>query len=551
MLTVNNLSKSFGVKPVLKDVSFQLNEGEKLGLIGLNGSGKTTLLEIVTGTLKPDKGSVDFTPSNLRIGYLHQGLVLPEGETVHGFLNHTHGDPVELSACIESLSRELAENPGDRGKSEQYDRLLADLQWAYESTGMVEPVLARLGLAEISQDTVIRQLSGGQKTRLGLARILISNPQLLLLDEPTNHLDIEMLEWLEDWLKQTRCAALIVSHDRAFLDGVVDGILELDEHTHTVREFPGNYSDYLQQKNVEREKQWNDFVDQQGEIHRLRKSAAGIRDQARYHKGGKTDPSRVDGFTIGFFANRTKETNRRAKNLEKRIEHMLTDERVDKPSRTWQMKVDFQNVTESGRDVVVMENLVIGYGDRLLGGPVNLTIRYGDRIVLTGPNGCGKSTLLRTITGAIPPLGGQVRLGAGVKPGFMAQEQETLDTGERVLDIMLEKGRLSLTETRSFLSKYLFTGDEVFTLVEDLSYGERVRLTLACLVVQGCNLLILDEPINHLDIPSRERFEGALAEFQGTILAVVHDRAFIRNFAKEVWKMDGGQITRDYRWDLE
>lgn len=551
MLSVNTISKSYGIKPVLKDVSFQLNEGEKLGLIGLNGTGKTTLLDIITGVIKPDKGTVDFTPSDVRIGYLHQGLVLPENETVFGFLNHTHGDPSELTAQIETLARDLADNPADREKLVRYDRLLTELQLAYESAGLAEPVLARLGLDVISPDTVIRQLSGGQKTRLGLARILVSNPQLLLLDEPTNHLDIEMLEWLESWLKQTRCAALIVSHDRAFLDGVVDGILELDEHTHTVREFAGNYSDYIQRKRDERAKQWNDYVDQQDEIHRLRKSAAGVRDQARYHRGGKTDPGSTDGFSIGYFANRTKETNKRAKNLEKRIEHLLTDERVDKPSRTWQMKVDFQNVAESGRDVVVMENLVIGYGDTVLGGPLNLTVRYGDRVVLTGPNGCGKSTLLRTITGAIPALGGRVRLGAGVKPGFMAQEQETLDGNLRVLDVMLEKGRLTLTETRSYLSKYLFTGDEVFTIVNDLSYGERVRLSLACLVIQGCNLLILDEPINHLDIPSRERFEQALAEFQGTVLAVVHDRAFIRNFARQVWKMEDGQIAPDYRWDLE
>jgi ATP-binding cassette subfamily F protein 3 len=538
------------MKPVLIDVSFQLNEGEKLGLIGLNGTGKTTLLEIITGTLKPDKGSVDYTPSDLRTGYLHQGLVLPEGETVYGFLNHTHGDPADLSTEIETLAGELAVNPDDRERSARYDMLLTQIQLANESSGMVEPVLAKLGLGDVSPETLIRQLSGGQKTRLGLARILVSNPQLLLLDEPTNHLDIEMLEWLEGWLKQTRCAALIVSHDRAFLDGVVDGILELDEHTHTMREFAGNYSDYIQQKSDEREKQWDDYVDQQNEIHRLRTSAAGVRDQARYHRGGKTDPGSTDGFSIGFFANRTKETNRRAKNLEKRIEHLLTDERVDKPSRTWQMKVDFQNVAESGRDVVVMENLVIGYVDRVLGGPVNLTVRYGDRIVLTGPNGCGKSTLLRTITGAIPALDGRVRLGAGVKPGFMAQEQETLDGNQRVLDVMLDKGRLTLTETRSYLSKYLFTGDEVFMIVNDLSYGERVRLSLACLVIQGCNLLILDEPINHLDIPSRERFEQALAEFQGTVLAVVHDRAFIRHFARQVWKMDGGQIAPDFRWDL-
>jgi ATP-binding cassette, subfamily F, member 3 len=548
MLTVNRISKSYGMKPVLHDVSFQLNEGEKLGLIGLNGCGKTTLLQIITGNLKPDAGSVSFSPPDLRLGYLHQGLSLPEDETIFSYLSHLQGDTALLSVEVERLAQELVKTPDDRKLIHEYDLMLAALQSASESAGGAEPILALLGLGDIPGDMPIRFLSGGQKTRLGLAGVLVSRPQLLLLDEPTNHLDIEMLEWLEGWLNQTRSAALIVSHDRTFLDAVVSGILELDEHTHSVREFAGNYNDYLQQKRDEREKQWNEFTDQQQEIQRLRRAATGVRELAHFHKGGKTDPGKTDGFSIGFFANRGKETTRRAKNLEKRIEHLLTDERIEKPGRTWQLKVDFDNIPESGRDVVVLENLSIGYGQAVLCGPIHLTIRYGDRVVLTGPNGCGKSTLLKTINGMIPALGGGACLGAGVRCGFMAQEQETLDGNLFVLETMLQAGGLSETDTRSFLSKYLFTGDEVFSLIKTLSYGERVRLSLACLVAQGCNLLLLDEPINHLDIPSRERFEQALSGFQGTVLAVVHDRTFIKNFGKIILKMENGSISPDYRW---
>ncbi|GAP20145.1 ribosomal protection-like ABC-F family protein [Leptolinea tardivitalis] len=550
MLTVNKVSKSFGVKPVLVDVSFQLNEGQKLGLIGLNGCGKTTLLQIITGSLKQDAGSVTFTPVDVRIGYLMQGLALPDNTTIFSYLNHQQGDPLELAREVEKLAGQLSARPQDKQLADAYDQALTRLQLADESTSDTEQTLSMLGLGDIPPDTLIRQLSGGQKTRLGLAGVLLSRPQLLLLDEPTNHLDMEMLEWLEEWIQKIRCAVLLISHDRMFLDDVVDGILELDEHTHTIREFAGNYSDYLQQKRVEREKQWQDYVNQQDEIRRLRKAAEGVRDLARYHKGGKTDPRKADGFSIGFFANRGKETTQRAKNLEKRIEHLLTDERVDKPSRTWQMKVDLDTVSESGRDVVVMENLSIGYGERLLCGPINQTIRYGDRIVLTGANGCGKSTLLKTIMNQIPALGGICRMGTGVHCGYMAQEQETLSVNLSVLQTLQQVGNQSETEVRSFLSKYLFMGDDVFIPVGQLSYGERVRLMLACQVAQGCNLLLLDEPINHLDIPSRERFEQALSEFQGTVLAVVHDRMFIKNFARTVWKFAHGQITPDYKWNL-
>lgn len=542
MLTVVNITKSFGIKPILQNVNFQLNTGKKLGLIGLNGSGKSTLLQIIAGELKADHGRVTFTQPDIRVGYLRQGLVLPEDETISTYLADLEGNPTYASDEIERLSRELAKKPDNRLVMEAFDRALAQLQLSSELAGGVEHILGMLGLDEIPRDQKIQQLSGGQKTRLGLASVLLNKPDLLLLDEPTNHLDIQMLEWLESWLKKIRSAVLLVSHDRTFLDGVVDGILELDEHTHTIQYFAGNYTDYIQKKIDLREKQWQDFIDQQEEIHRLRKAAAGVRDLARYHRGGKTDPGSTDGFSIGYFANRGKETVQRAKNLEKRIEHMLTDERIEKPSRTWQMKVDFESAAESGRDVIMLEDLSIGYNSQKLAGPFNLTVRFKDRIVITGANGCGKSTLLKTILEQIPPVNGSVRLGSGVKPGYMAQEQETLDSQLTVLETMMTISSGSETEVRSFLSKYLFTGDEVFTPVGKLSYGERVRLLLARNVAEGCNLLILDEPINHLDIPSRERFEQALAGYTGTVLAVVHDRVFINKFGKVIWKMDDGQI---------
>ncbi len=548
MLTVINITKSFGIKPVLQNVNFQLNAGEKLGLIGLNGCGKSTLLQIIAGEEKPDRGTVTFTQSGLRVGYLRQGLVLPEDETLTTYLNSMQGDSSLVSREVERLSRELAEKPDDPQIAEEFDRALALLQTTSESTGQVEHILGMLGLGDIPRDQKIRQLSGGQKTRLGLASVLLNRPDLLLLDEPTNHLDIQMLEWLEGWLKKNRSAVLLVSHDRTFLDKVVDGILELDEHTHSIQYFPGNYSDYLQKKRDLREKQWQNFVNQQDEIKRLRKAAAGVRDLARYHRGGKTDPGSTDGFSIGYFANRGKETVQRAKNIEKRIEHLLTDERVEKPSRTWQLKVDFEAAGESGRDVIVLDDLSIGYNNQKLAGPFNLTVRFTERIVITGANGCGKSTLLKTIVGQIPPVSGSARLGSGVKPGYMAQEQETLDNQLTVLETMMTISSCSETEVRSFLSKYLFMGDEVFTPVGNMSYGERVRLLLACNVAKGCNLLILDEPINHLDIPSRERFEQALAGFPGTVISVVHDRVFIKKFGQILWKMDDGLITvEDHR----
>jgi ATP-binding cassette subfamily F protein 3 len=378
-----------------------------------------------------------------------------------------------------------------------------------------------------------------------LLKVLMQNPQLLILDEPTNHLDIGMLEWLENWINQFQGAVLLVSHDRTFLDHTVNGILELDEHSHKISFTQGNYSEYLDQKIAKQDKQMHAYQDQLEEIDRLRRAASEMRSKAKYRKGGKTDPSKTDGFSIGFFANRTKETIQKAKNIEKRVEKLM-NEGIERPARTWQMRVDFQETPNSGRDVLILDDLSIGYGNLALVNHIDLILRFGERVALIGDNGSGKTTFIKTILGEIPALNGNFHLGSQVHVGYMSQEQSELDPESNVLETISKILSQNETENRSFLSKYLFKGDDVFKKVEKLSYGERARLSLACLVAQGCNFLILDEPINHLDIPSRTQFEKALSEFEGTILAVVHDRYFIEGFATQIWEVKNKSImTRE------
>jgi len=375
-----------------------------------------------------------------------------------------------------------------------------------------------------------------------LGRVLLEEPQLLLLDEPTNHLDIEMLEWLEDWLNRFQGAALIVSHDRAFLDNTLNSILELDPSAHQIKSYAGNYADYLEQKLAEREKQAQAYQDQQDEIAQLHAAAAHIRGLTRMKKGGKADGG--DKFAKGFFGNRaTKNVAGRATHIEARIEKLLTEERVEKPKQNWQMKLDFGAPAHQSKDVLVTENLAVGYDEPLLTS-LNLYIRAGQRVALTGPNGSGKTTLIRTIAGKLEPLSGTLKLGVTVKLGYMTQEQELLHPNFNAFQTIQEVATFNETEARNFLHYFLFKGDDALRPTSDLSYGERARLQLGLLVAQGCTFLLLDEPINHLDIPSRARFEEALAYFEGTILAVVHDRYFIERFASDVWTVKDGRVEK-------
>ena len=544
MLTAHHIDKSYGIRPILQDISFSISTGERrerLGLVGPNGCGKTTLMRILAGLERPDSGTVVATRPNLRIGYLAQGMEFDLKATVQVALHPATTSETDFETEIVFLASALASNPNDPHLQAKYDSALHQLSM---TNNQLPTILAPLGLGDIPFDTPVKQLSGGQKTRLMLARVLLEEPHLLLLDEPTNHLDIEMLEWLEEWLTKFNGAALIVSHDRAFLDNTVTSILELDRNTHGIKSYPGNYADYLEHKLAEREKQAQAYQDQQAEIAQLRAAAAHIRGLTKMRKGGKADPKNTDGFAVGFFGNRaTKNVAGRAKHIEARIEKILTEERIEKPKASWQMKLDFGAPAHQSKDVLVTEKLSVGYDEPLLR-DLNLHIRTGQRIALTGPNGTGKTTLIRTIAGKLDPLAGSLKLGVTVKLGYMTQEQELLNPNLNSLQTIQNAAPFNETEARNFLHYFLFKGDDALRITPELSFGERARLQLALLVAQGCTFLLLDEPINHLDIPSRARFEEALANFKGTVLAVVHDRYFIERFASEVWTAKDGSVKK-------
>jgi ATPase subunit of ABC transporter with duplicated ATPase domains len=540
MLVVHHLSKSFGITPVLSDINFAINPGEKIALVGPNGCGKTTLLRILAGEDAADSGSFQFNPPDLSVGYLPQGGSFNADETFADYIRRAEGDLPGLSLQLEPLAEALMRSPQNAALQRQYDAVLAQIEERSSSAASAPAVLASLGLDNLPGDLPLSALSGGQKTRLGLAGILLANPRLLLLDEPTNHLDFEMLDWLETWLLHSRCAVLVVSHDRAFLDNVAQTILELEPATHSLKAYVGNYSDYLDQKEAERARHWQEYSDQQTQIRELTKAARQVRGLATFKKGGKADTG--DKFAKAFFANRSLATVKRAKNIEARVEKLLIEDHIEKPHSTWQMKMDFTSAPESGRDVLILENLSIGYGQTVILSGLNAVLRYGERSALVGLNGCGKTTLLRTAAGILPVLAGRCRLGANVIPGYITQEQEELTPEFNALTTFQRSASLNETESRAFLHKFLFSGDEVFTPVGSLSYGQRSRLALACLVARGCNFLLLDEPLNHLDLPSRAQFEQALADFEGTILTVVHDRYFIQRYATRLWQIENGKL---------
>ncbi len=541
MLQVSGLRKTFGDNPVLDKISFTLQRGERCALIGPNGAGKSTLLRILVGDESADAGSVRFTVPRDRVGYLPQALELVGPVTVREALAGLGASTAEERARrVESLAAALAAaDDSDRATLErEYSQALERLSAVADELPdhAIARVLAGLGLDDVQPDTPVRQLSGGQKTRLGLARLLLQNPSILLLDEPTNHLDVVALEWLEGYLRGYDGALLIVSHDRTFLDRVVTQVLALDPRTHTLAAYPGNYSAYAQAVATAEEKLRHAYVEQQGRIARLQAAADAARDKAR----------RIERETVDFYhRKRALKVAREGVVRARRVERLIASEDyIAKPELTYRIKLEFMETPASGQDVVVLEKLAKQYGDRVLFAEVNLVLRRRERVALLGANGSGKTTLLRIITGQEAPSAGICRLGANAHVGYLAQEQDDLDGALTPLEYVRSIAPLSETDARTFLHYYLFGGDDVFVPIGSLSYGERARLALGALVLRGCNLLLLDEPINHLDVPSRERFERALSEFEGTALAVVHDRYFVRRYASGIWYVGEGTIRR-------
>ncbi len=550
MFTVHQLAKSFALKTLFKDVTFHINAGDRVGLAGPNGCGKSTLLRIIAGEETADAGHV-VLDNGLRTGYLPQGFSLDGQATIADVVGRAAGDVVVLEADLAGLAQELARHPDDARLQGQYDALLQRIVRA--DTGRAARILAGLGLDDVDPEMVINRLSGGQKTRLNLALVLLADPQLLLLDEPTNHLDIAMLEWLEQWIGSFNGGVLIVSHDRTFLDRTVNRILAIDPHDKSVQEYAGNYSDFEEQVALAREKQWAAYKDQQQEIRRVKQDILRVKAQAARTER-EASSIRIGGEMMklkgykDYQQSIAKKVARKAKSREQKLERYLdSEDRVEKPRQSRSMRLDLADTAHLGRSVITLVDLNVGYeAKRPLLRDLRLDVSPGTRIVITGPNGSGKTTLLRTIAGKIAPLDGRVERGPSVKMGFMTQEQTGLDLALSPLETV-RHGFDNETAARTFLSYFLFSGEEPLKPNSQLSYGQRARLALAKMVLEGCNVLLLDEPINHLDIPARSRFEEALAGFEGTVLAVLHDRYFIGRFASEVWWVEDGGIRREVR----
>ncbi|MGC9360868.1 MAG: ribosomal protection-like ABC-F family protein [Anaerolineae bacterium] len=540
MLVASNLAKRYGDVLLFEGVELVLNAGDRVGLVGPNGCGKTTLLRVLTGDEPADVGSIQRTPPDARVGYLPQvPTTFAEDACVRDTLAGPETpSPEELAHRVEELARRLADASGDElARAERaYAQAVDALARADEQLPehRLERVLAGLDLDHLDPDAPIAPLSGGEQTRLGLARLLLQRSDILLLDEPTNHLDIDGLEWLEGYLQSHHGAILVVSHDRTFLDRTVTRILEMDPLTHAVREYAGDYTEYTEAKARERAAHEQAYRKQQERIARLESAVRGLEGQAR----------KVEHETIHYHYRKiAKKVARQAVVRRKRIERMLSDEeRVEKPRQTWQMKLEFVETPHCGQEVVRLDGIAKGYGERTLFADVELLLRREERVALVGPNGSGKTTLLRLITGEEKPAAGTVTLGTGVRWGYLAQGHDTLDPALTPYETVRRAAPLDETDARRFLHLFLFAGDEVFQRIGNLSSGERARLALGTLVLGGCNLLLLDEPTNHLDIPSRERFEEALSNYEGTVLAVSHDRAFIAKQATSLWAIEDGTI---------
>ena len=520
LLTLQNVSKSFAMNTILKDINLTLQAGSRMGLVGVNGSGKSTLFKLISGAMEPDEGTISLVRGT-RVGVLTQDADIQSDLTIQQELERVFEPVREMERKMRDMEAEMAEKHDDPAAfsqlSQTYSRLVDRFEDAggYEWPSRIQGVLAGLGFAKGREQQPANLLSGGEKTRLCLARLLLTQPELLMLDEPTNHLDLQSVEWLEDTLKKYKGTVLVISHDRYFLNSVCDCMAELSMRRLT--QYEGNYDRFAVQRQANLERQLKEYKLQQAEI------------------------ARQEAIIARYRMYNREKSIKAAESREKRLEKM---ERLEKPVSEQKVRFSFETRRRTGDDVLIARELSKGFDGRTLFEHFNLHLRAGDRVALIGANGVGKTTLLRLLTGQIPPDSGTVAFGSNVDLGYYDQQQSGLHPDKDVLNELWDDfPRLEIDRVRGVLALFLLTGDDVFQPIHTLSGGEKGRVALAKLMLRKDNLLLLDEPTNHLDMDSREVLEDALDDFDGTILTVSHDRYFINRVANRVIEMRPDGVT--------
>ena len=522
LFRLSDVHKSYATHHILRGVSLQINPGEHVGLVGRNGAGKTTIFRLVSGEESPDRGDV-VRARGVRLGLLAQHVHFEPGTTVHESALAAFGHLQQIEHEMHELEHRMAEVDADL---EKVLKRYSDLQHGFEREGgfeyaaKAEAILQGLGFDRQQWSLETEKLSGGQQNRLGLARLLLAEPDVLLLDEPTNHLDVTAVEWLEEFLQSYASAYVIISHDRYFLDRACRRIVELESGRSS--SYTGNYSAYLVEREERREAQQRAYENQRQLIEKteefIRRNLAG--QKTKQAKSRRTMLAKLE-----------------------RVEAV----RADRSSGDFRL----QSIERTGNHVLMVNEAAIGYPDNMLARDISFILRRGGCLGIIGPNGSGKTAFLKTILKKIPALAGEIRWGTKVQIGYYAQQLDDLDDRNEIIMELRRVAPASATagELRSFLAKFLFTGDDVYKKVGDLSGGEKGRLALAKLIYSRVNVLVLDEPTNHLDIPSREALEEALDAYEGTILTISHDRYFLDRVATQILALDGQGVAEHYDGD--
>ena len=522
LLTVNHVSKAFVTRSVLEDASLVLQTGQRMGVVGVNGSGKSTLFRMIAGELEPDAGSITLL-KGARVGMLTQQADITSDYTVQEELERVFEPVRRMEARLREMEEQMAALHHDAEAfaqlSRDYSRLMDRFEDAggYEWPSRIQGVLAGLGFADDKRNQKAALLSGGEKTRLCLARLLLTQPELLMLDEPTNHLDLASTQWLEDTLRKYRGSVMVISHDRYFMNSVCDCMAEVCMRR--IDQYEGNYDQFAQKRQANLERRLKEYKMQQAEI------------------------ARQQAIIARYRMYNTERSIRAAESREKQLDKI---ERVEKPVGEQKVRFSFGARRRSGDDVLMVKNLEKSFGSRTLFSGLNLHLRAGDRVAVIGQNGVGKSTLLNLICGLQKPDSGQILFGSNVDVGYYDQQQSSLHPEKDIMsEVWDDFPWMEPGDVRAVLALFLFTGEEVFKRISTLSGGERGRVALAKLMLKKDNLLLLDEPTNHLDMDSREVLEDALNDYEGTLLTVSHDRYFINRVANRVLEMTP-QGAKDY-----